>query len=236
MKRTVCVFALAALAGCAVKTDPTLDSAAPKAGSLGNGDFYFTCDDSVACAGYTQSNVAEKFPTAVAEGAVFHLKYEVASAAVTINDNVPGKGYTLSTVGTQYLSLGTDGFTGVKAGVGTIWVKDAAGHGIDFTTINIAKPDEIVVYDGAETTQSPSFQIAVGATAAYRTVARQSQAPLAGVFNSEFTPADTSIVTVEGRVNGTTTLRGMSAGSTIVHVSGAGLTKDLKIEVTGATQ
>ncbi|HEY8072575.1 MAG TPA: hypothetical protein VIF62_00650, partial [Labilithrix sp.] len=143
-------MALAALTGCTVAADPTLNSAAPKEGSLGNGDFYFTCDDSVACAGYTMRNVAEKFPSAVAEGAVFHMQYDVHSLGITLSDNVPGQGYTLSTVGSGYLSLGTSGFSGVKAGIGTIWVKDAAGNAVDFTTISIVKPDEIVVYDGAE--------------------------------------------------------------------------------------
>ncbi len=236
MKRLVCFMALATLAaGCTVSGDPSLDSTAPKEGSLGNGDFYFTCDDSVACSDFITKNVAKKFPSAVAEGSVFHIQYELHSLGITLSDKYPGQGYTLGTVGDGFLSLGSDGFSGVQAGIGTLWVKDASGHAVDFTTIKIEKPDEIVVYDGAETTQSPSFTIPMGSTADYRTVARQKQAPLAGVFEPEFTSDKPDIVEVVGRVAGTTTLRGKTAGTATVTVAAAGLTKELTITVSGGT-
>ena len=230
------VLGLAMLAGCAVNPEPELNSAAPKEGSLGNGDFYFTCDDSVSC-GSWYHNVSTVFPKAVAEGSVFHIQYQLHSLGITLSDNVPGQGYTLSTVGNAYLSVGTDGFTGVNAGIGTVWVKDPAGHAVDFTTITIAKPDGIVIYDGTETTDftDKPFTIAKGELAEYRTVAQQKQENLAGVFQTEFTAADPSIVEVVGRTNGTTTLRGASAGKTTVTVAGAGLTKQIEVEVTEVT-
>ncbi len=233
------VPALAALAACQ-PGDPALDTAAAKTGSLGNGDFYFSCDDSVTCASYT--NVAGKFPDAVAEGASFHIQYAPKDSGIHINESQPGQGYTIQAAGKNtYLSLGVDGFTPVKDGIGTIEVITNGGHVVDFTALKIAKPDAIVVYeDGFSGSGSPppvtTITMNVGDSKTFRTLARQKQADLAGVFESDWASADTSIVSAGTRNGGKTTIQAVKAGTTTMTVTGAALTQTITVQVAGVTQ
>jgi hypothetical protein len=231
------LFSLGALGGCSSAADPSLSSSSPKPGSLGNGDFYFKCDDSVSCAKYL--NVSKTFPEQVAEGAVFHIGYARLGAGTPqlFDRNPPtGTGDTLDAVGSTYLSLGNEGFVGVKAGTGTIVVRTASGNVVDFTTLSITKPDEIVVYDagytGSATPTEPTFKLPTGTSAQYRTLARRAQSPLAGVFETEWVSDTPAVLMPVGRTGGVETLQAVSAGKANVTVSGAGLTRSIQIEVT----
>ena len=62
---TVCL--LAVMAGCSANSGY-------KPGELGNGGFYFSCDNAVSCNRY--SNDASKFPEAVSLGSTFQVRFE----------------------------------------------------------------------------------------------------------------------------------------------------------------
>jgi hypothetical protein len=229
---------VAALGGaaCSPGHDAALDTSAAKTGSLGNGDFYFTCDDSVACSKYR--NVSKDFPDAVAEGAVFHVQYQLFSNSITLKDNVPGQGYTLATVGRDYLTVGPEGFTGVQAGYGTVIVRTAEGHVVDFTTMKIAKPDAIAVYDlteeqqgGAKLVTNAGLTMTVNDEKSLSAVARQHQADLAGVFEADWISDATDTVTVGTRVGGKISIQAMKAGTAHLTVQGAALTQQVTITV-----
>lgn len=229
------LFALGAF-GCSAGHDAALDTSAAKTGSLANGDFYFTCDDTVACSKYR--NVSKEFPDAVAEGAVFHVQYQLFSNSLTLKDNIPGQGYTLATVGRDILTVGPEGFTGVKAGYGTVVVRTAEGHIVDFTTMRIAKPDAIAVYD-VSNQQGSGANLVTQALAMkvkdqkeLNAVARQKQADLAGVFEAEWVSDHPEIVSVDTRTGNKIQISAVAAGKATLTIKQAALTQTVSIEVT----
>src|SRR6185295_17595660 len=61
-----------------------------KDGELGNGGFYFSCNDAVACTPY--SNDAAKFPKAVSLGSTFTVRFvpkPISNSLITFNDKAP---------------------------------------------------------------------------------------------------------------------------------------------------
>jgi hypothetical protein len=232
------VASIVGAGGCSAAHDPALDTASAKTGSLANGDFFFTCDDSVSCKDYR--NYSTKFPDFIAEGAVFHVQYKVFSNSLTLSDNVPGQGYTLATVGSSYLTLGPEGFTGVKAGFGTIVVRTASGQTVDFTQINIATPDEIVVYDASYqgTAPDPVTTVTMNPTDTkqFRTLARQHQTNLAGVFETDWKSDHPEFVRVGTRVGGTISIEAVAGGTATLTVEGAALKQSVTVNVSGATK
>jgi len=212
---------------------PPVDSPARQEGTLGNGSFLFACDDSVSCNSFKA--FATKFPDKVAQGASFHVQFYPTDNSYQLTESVKESGASIGTVGSSFLSFGPSGITGLKAGVGTITVMNAQGALVDFISINIAKPDALVVYDATYSGTSPApvttLTLAPNDTKSFRTLARETGHDLAGAFESEWTPADPSVVSVTGYDGAQANLLAGKVGTTTIAVAGAGLTQTIQVTV-----
>ena len=82
-----------AMFGAAVASGCSLTDSGYKPGELGNGGFYFSCSDAVACTRY--SNDASKFPQLVSLGSTFEVRFVSKTNAaddthITFNEKGPG--------------------------------------------------------------------------------------------------------------------------------------------------
>ena len=104
------------LAGCS--SNPSSGSPAYKAGELGNGDFLFQCDDSVACDRWS-TNAAKDFPEQIASGSTFDVRF-VANGEQGISLIPNGSTYSGVTGEpvAPYVSTGPDGFLAKQPGFG----------------------------------------------------------------------------------------------------------------------
>ena len=101
--------ALALTAGCSAS-----DSGS-KPGELGNGGFYFSCDDAVACSRYT--NDASKFPEAVSVGSTFAVRFVPKTNSgldIHFNESAVDRGITVNAIGDVYVSRGAKGLAAVQ--------------------------------------------------------------------------------------------------------------------------
>src|SRR5690348_3653742 len=95
--------------GCSSTRDPGY-----KEGDLGNGGFYFSCDDAVTCVPY--SNDAAKFPKSVSLGSTFSVRFvpeQSSGLHITFNESAPDRGITVAPVG-EFVSRGPNGLVAVK--------------------------------------------------------------------------------------------------------------------------
>lgn len=226
---------LLALPLAACSATPSSNDVAYKAGSLGNGSFLFDCDDSVACARW--SNNAKEFPTLFTTGSNFNLAFIATEDQGNTNlstGNGTYPGLTIEAVG-PYVGKGPDGFAALQPGYGSVIAHDKDGKVIDFITLHIVKPEALVVYDaeytGAEPVPVDAVGLATDDRARYRTVGETRGEPSAGSIRVEWTSDDPSIVAVESYVRGVVTLHALRHGSTAVTAAGAALTKRITVVV-----
>jgi hypothetical protein len=229
-------FACMALSGC--NDNPAPGSTAYKEGELGNGDFLFACDDGVACLPY--SGDAKKFPTAIASGATFDVRF-VAKNQQGTSITIDEKRYDgITTVGlAPYVSSGPSGFSASKPGFGTILVRDSGGTVIDYVTLKFVKPDTLVVYDaaydvgrGKEPPAIQALNLKVDDASSYRVVAQYNRESIAGSIPVEWESESPDIVEVESYTRGVVNLRAKGAGKTTLVANGGGLAKTINVEVT----
>ncbi len=240
-KRTTTIIgaialSVGALAGC--NGNPAAGSAAYKEGELGNGDFLFACDDGVACLPY--SGDAAKFPRQIATGSNFDVRFvskNQQGTVITINDK-RYEGITADPV-EPYVSKGPDGFTAKKPGYGTILVHDSKGTVIDYVTLKIVQPNDLIVYEasydasrGKEPPRIQTMNLKVGANPQYRVVATYTDEPAAGSIPVRWESRNNGVVEVESYSRGLVNLRAKGEGSTEVVASGAALEKVIHVEVT----
>jgi hypothetical protein len=236
MRGVLSCLALTALAvvGCNGGNPPE-GSPAYKEGKLGNGSFLFKCDDSVACDRWS-TNSAKDFPTQIATGSNFSLRFvsDGKEGSTLTIDGRTYDGITLEAVG-PYVSRGTNGFSALKPGYGTVMAKDASGRIIDYVQMTIVKPDGLVVYKadykGLTPTRLQAINMTVGQPQSFRTVAEFKQEAIAGSVNVEWTSADSSIAQVESYTGGVVTIVAKAQGKTKLTATGAALSKDLDLEV-----
>lgn len=220
--------ALVGLGGCGSGLDAS--SPAFKAGELGNGGFSFTCDDSVACNKY---NAAAQFPEAVAQGATFRVRFVPRDASSTSAGS--GAGITVSPVGKDFVTVGTDGLSGGRTGTGIITARNAKGALVEFTPIKIEKADAIAVYDGEYVGNNPvtldRVTMRLNERKTLRALARRSGRDLAGLLRYEWSVAGGAVAV--GRVtDGKVTLDAKSVGNAVVTVAGGAFKQEFSVEVT----
>ena len=78
-------------------------------GNLGNGGFYFSCDDAVACSKY--SNDASKFPKAVSLGSTFAVRFVPKPSSgldIHFNEAAPDRGITVQPIA-DFVTIGPMG-------------------------------------------------------------------------------------------------------------------------------
>lgn len=224
--------ALSALAsGC------KLDDGGYAPGELGNGGFYFSCDDTVACSQYTDD--ASQFPKAVSLGSTFKVRFvpkQESGIDLKFNDSAPERGVTVQPISDVYVSRGANGLAAIKAGYATIASRDAAGQLVDYVVLRVARPDSLVVYAADESRTNPplvsNVTLGVGDVRAYRAIAQEKKTNLAGSLQVEWTSSKPSVVTVQTSVNGKVTIVARAAGTATLVATGNTFEQSIPVEVT----
>jgi hypothetical protein len=239
MAVTALALALGATAfgtGCSAAPGTTDPSYAP--GELGNGGFVFSCDDSVACDKY--SGTADKFPKDnISVGSRFNVRFLPKGAVVGIAPTDPSKGQTLGTVGDDYLTTAPGGaFSAQKAGFASLVARSADGRLVDFITVEIQKPDSLVVYDtdsgssDSDLVELDSITLKVGESKSIRALARAHGRDLAGALRYDWTAVDASVVGIGSATDTRATIVGKQAGTTSLMIEGGSFQQTVKVEVT----
>jgi hypothetical protein len=239
MKTSAAVFALAlgALAGCS--GNPSSGNAAYREGELGNGDFLFACDDGLACLPY--AGAAQKFPKAIATGSTFDVRFVAKNQQgldIVINEQ---KYEGIKAVGVAPFvgDAPEGGFSALAPGYGSIVVRDSRNIVIDYVTIKIVKPNDLVVYDANydvsrgkdDIVKLQKLNLTVETPSSYRVVAEYNNESIAGSVPVKWTSKDPSIVEVESYSKRVVNLRGKAAGTATLVADGAGLQKEISVEV-----
>ncbi len=231
--RLVVAFAVAILAaGCS----SSAATSGYKAGEFGNGGFYFSCDDAMSCAPY--SNDAAKFPKAVSLGSTFQVRFVAATSSdstVRFNERAPDRGVTINAVGSEYVSRGPDGFLALKAGHATLAARDAANQIIDYVIIRVAKPDALFVYPADETKAGQrsidKLDLVIGGESHVRAFAKAKNEVLAGSLRIEWISADPTIADVELTADGTAAILAKKVGTTKITATGGTFSDVVDVEV-----
>lgn len=225
--------ALVFAAGC------SLSNAGEKPGELGNGGFYFSCDDAVSCSRY--SNDAAKFPEAVSVGSTFAVRFVPKTNSgldIHFNESAVDRGITVSPISDVFVSRGAKGLAAIKTGYATLASRDSTGALIDYVVIRVAKPDALVVYSADDLADAPahvdSISLSAGASEqrSYRAFAQQKGATLAGSVQIEWTSTNPSVASVASTTDGTATLVAKSAGSAMLIATGASFTQQIPVTVS----
>jgi hypothetical protein len=208
-------------------------------GDLGNGDFTFRCDDSVACERW--SNSAAVFPDKIASGSIFDLNYFLKNdkgiIEIKINETPESRGYRLEPV-PPYAGKATNGLTALKPGRATFVVRDGKGWVVDFTSIEVVKPEGLIVYDSeADSKSNPphitnvAMNMTTDARKSFRVVAQHQFEPVAGAIPVQWTSSNRAVVDVEGYSRGKVTVVAKSLGTATLKANGAGIEESLSVEV-----
>lgn len=236
MRNITAPTAIATLAMLLVGCGSAADKASYKAGELGNGGFNFQCDDSVACDRY---NAAKSFPTDVALGSTFRVRYIPKDSDVSVNQTPADTGVTVGTIGSTYLQYGPDGFAALKAGIGAVTARNAQGSLVEYTTIRVTPPDALVVYDAAYQSSQGStppkvsnVSIKLNEEKSLRALARAKSQDLAGSLKYEWTSSAENIVETNSDAQGRVTLVGKAVGNATVTVEGGTFKQTFPVVVT----
>jgi hypothetical protein len=226
-----------ALAISALTAGCSLSDGGYAPGELGNGGFYFSCDDAVACTPY--SGDAAKFPKAVSLGSTFAVRFVPKSGSgldIRVNEAAPDRGITVAPVGEVYVSRGAKGMAAIKTGYATLASRDAAGQLVDYVVVRVAKPDALVVYAADETSTDPPLVSAVslarGERRAFRAFAQENKANLAGSLAMDWASSNPGVVEVESTTEGKVTVVARSAGTATLQATGGTFTQAVTIQVS----
>lgn len=223
------LFALLATAGCSLADD------GGKTGELGNGGFYFSCEDAVACTKY--SNDASKFPSQVALSSTFSVRFvpKTGSSGISFNEGAADRGITIQPVG-DFVSRGPKGLVAIKSGHVTLASRDAKGTLVDYVVVRIVRPDALVVYSADESRADPprvdTVELTVGSRRSYRAFAQEKKADLAGSLQVEWSTEDPSIAVVDNTTDGKATVSARAPGSTNLVAVGGTFTQKIAVQVS----
>lgn len=201
-------------------------SAAP--GELGNGYFFFSCDDAISCSRY--SNDAAKFPSLISLGSKFSIRF-----ASNASPQSSPEGATVLPVG-PFVSRGPEGFAAIKTGYETMTARNVAGQVVDFKTIRIVRPNSLVVYAAEDPTDAPKRIDAVPLRPtdrkSFRAFAQHDTTPLAGSLAIEWTSSDRSIFDIESTIDGKVTVVAKARGSARLIVVGGSFEQQIPVTVS----
>ena len=234
-------FISAVIALVAVTSGCSATDSGYQGGELGNGGFYLSCDDAVACASGTDD--AKKFPKTVAVGSTFSVRFtNVTQSGTNIQlTNAPDQGITIDPVG-SFITRGVQGLSGQTVGIATIAAHDAAGQLIDFVNIEVGRPDALVIYDATDagdsdfSTTTPTIVSSLdlqstGDTRTLRAFAQRNKTTLAGTLAIEWTSSDPSIVDIVSTDGGGATIVGKKSGSANITATGGTFTQSIEVTV-----
>lgn len=223
-------FAALATAGCSLN-----DTSGQKPGQLGNGGFYFSCDDAVACSPY--SDDAKKFPSSVSLGSSFAVRFVPTPGAgldIHFNEAAPNRGITVQPIA-GFVSTGPKGLVAVKSGYATLASRDASGQLVDYVIIRVAKPDALVIYKDDDMTKTPvavdSVALPLGESHSFKAFAQQKKENLAGNLQLEWASSDRSVVEIQSTTDGKVTVVGRASGSATLSATGGTFTQQVPVTV-----
>jgi hypothetical protein len=210
---------LTALAGCT--------SIDVQNGELGNGGFKYLCDSSTPKC--QADGTAQVFPDAIASGARFNLRFERNGGKASVEALRPVAKDIINTIDTDPPS-----FVAIKPGWGGFVARNASGELVDFSMTRIVRAARIKLPTSADT---DTFKLSLpysGARATLRPVLVSSgDLQLAGDVAFEWTSVDPSIAALEEKDRGRWDVVARSRGTTRLKVEGAGLSREIDVEVTG---
>lgn len=227
---TITIVGMIGVAGCSSA------EGGAKPGELGNGGFYFSCDDAVSCLRY--SNDAAKFPKSVALGSNFRVRFvsnASTSKQISFDDSSPDRGITVEPVG-AFVSRGPNGLTALKVGEATLISRDAAGRLIDFVNVHVSKPDALVVYEAQDVGDSPArvseIELHKNQRTSYRAFAQEKMAVLAGTLGVEWRTEPEAVLSIDGVTDGTVTVVGRTPGSAKLIATGGTFSTEIPVTVS----
>ena len=204
-------------------------------GQLGNGGYFFSCDDAVACSKY--SGEALKFPKAVSLGSTFAVRFVPKTASgldIHYNESAPDRGIITQPVG-DYVSRGPSGLAAVKSGYATLASRDASGQLVDYVVMRIAKPDALIVYAADAVNVDPPHvdrvDLVMGDRKTFRAFAQEKKQDLAGSLQVEWKSSNASVVEVESTTGGKATIVARSVGTATLIATGGTFTQEVPVEV-----
>jgi hypothetical protein len=228
----------AAFAAAALTLGCSLSNSGEKPGELGNGGFYFSCDDATACAKYTDD--ASKFPEAVSVGSTFAVRFVPKTASglnIHFNESAPDRGVTVAPISDVFISRGSKGLAAVKVGYATLASRDAAGQLVDYVVVRVAKPDALVIYSADESRTNPphvdaiDLSLSQNSRKSFRAFAQQNKADLAGSLQIEWTSSNSAVADIESTTDGKATIVARSAGSAMLVATGGTFTQQIPVTV-----
>jgi hypothetical protein len=205
-----------------------------KPGELGNGGFFFSCEDAVSCTPY--SDDASKFPKAVSLESTFQVRFEPkkGDTLITFNEQAPQRGLTINPVG-EYIARGPAGLVAKKSGYATITSRDAAGRLVDFINIRVAKPDALVVYPADDASAKPKPVVAVsigtGDSRTYRAFAQEKNDVLGGTLPVVWKAETPGTIDVQSTSDGKVTVTALKAGPATLVATGGTFEQRIPVEV-----
>ncbi len=223
---TTGAIGLLAMLGCS-------SSAANQTGELGNGTFSFPCDSSTL--NCDVDNHAQPFPTAVASGAKFRVDFQRPGNKANID--------TLLPISKQIIDIAPDGlFTANRSGWGGFVAKNPGGQIVDFSEVRIVKASEVWLNahsDDPLTTDQNDFTtltITLGGVsqATYNLRANlhsSTKEVLSGEVDFEWKVTDPTVFSITNQKGHNSTITGLKAGTSMLTVSGAGVTKTASVQV-----
>lgn len=233
----VVAFSVGTLAGCS--GHPPAGSPAYEEGELGNGDFLFVCDDGVACLPY--AGAAKNFPNAIATGSTFDIRFvgKGQQGPVVIINEKRYEGLTSVGLPPFIGAAAEGGFAALEPGYGTIMVRDSGGTVIDYVTLKIVKPNDLVIYDASydssrgkgDITRLQKLNLSVDEKSSYRVVAEYNNDPIAGSIPVKWTSDNPEIVEIESYSRRVVNVRAKQLGTATITADGAGLKKSIEVEV-----
>ena len=227
-------FAL--IAGCSGLDD---DESAFGTGNLGQSHFLYTCIDATdpACAGTTGgsgSTDAPVYPLAIAVGSTFRLTYGGATSTADSNTNVGSA--LFKSVAPQYLqpiASGPSDFRAVAPGYAGVYIESTADSElVDYTLLHLVTVETLSIGDAELTPLTSSAFLASGTPAVFTVTPISGQTAVAGALDLEWSLDDPTIATLTtpnpaARV----TVTPRKAGTTSLHVTGAGTTASISLVV-----
>jgi hypothetical protein len=211
--------------GPAIDPDPDSIPPAPIVGERGNSSFGYGCvgGRDPACLGLTNN----KFPALIAVGGQFLLDYMPGGGGVRQPESASEERIT-------YFGL----YQALVAGDTAMFVhgtQDGKPFLLDFTTLHVATPSEVVLQRNDLAVQAiflaPADEITVSAHTrdAHKVV-------LAGTLEFTWTLADADIAVITATTGGGVRLRGLASGTTTLTASLGELSASVALTVEGGPE
>jgi hypothetical protein len=225
-------------------------------GNLGQSTFYYTCIDAAdaACAGRTSDAAtlggadagttsseigaagvdAPVFPLAIAVGSTFRLTY--AGATSTADPTDVGAAL-FKTVANQYLqpiASGPSDFRVLAPGYGGVYIESTADSElVDYTLLHLVTVETLSIGDANLTPLTSSAFLAAGTPTVFTVTPIYQQTAVAGALDLEWSLDDPTVATLTTpNPTARMTVKPLKAGTTSLHVTGAGLSASIAVEVS----